>query len=355
MRHDQKNKPVIGISIGDVNGIGLEVIIKTFADQRMLQFCTPVIYGSLSVINYHRKALNAQGFNFQQIRSINEVHHRKVNLLNCWEDNIRINFGQPSSETGKYAFLSLKQMVDDAKEDKLDAIVTAPIDKFTIHSEDFNFPGHTEYLTEAFGCQESLMMLSGENFNIGVVTGHIPVSEIASRLSIELVYEKIRLMHESLKVDFGFRKPRIAVLGLNPHAGDGGVIGDEEKEIIIPAIEKAKAQDILAIGPYPADGFFGAHTYTGFDGILAMYHDQGLIPFKMLNFETGVNFTAGLPIVRTSPDHGTAYDIAGKNQANEQSFREAIYKACNIVESRQLYAEVNENPLQPQLIKEKEM
>jgi 4-hydroxythreonine-4-phosphate dehydrogenase len=355
MRQDHKHKPVIGISIGDVNGIGLEVIIKTFADPRMLQFCTPVIYGSLSVINYHRKAINAQGFNFQQIRSIDELQHRKVNLLNCWEDNVRINFGQPSKETGKYAFLSLQQMVNDAREAKLDAIVTAPIDKYTIHSEEFDFPGHTEYLTEAFGASNSLMMLSGESFNIGVVTGHIPVSEIASSLSVELVYDKIRLMHESLKVDFGIRKPRIAVLGLNPHAGDGGVIGTEEKDIIIPAIERAKEDDILAIGPYPADGFFGANTYCAFDGILAMYHDQGLIPFKMMNFESGVNFTAGLPIVRTSPDHGTAYDIAGKNQANEQSFREAVYKACNIVESRLLYAEVNEDPLQPQLIKEKEM
>ena len=349
------HKPIVGISIGDVNGIGMEVIIKTFADARMTEFCTPIIYGSGSAISYHRKAMEGVTFNTHQIREAREAHQNKVNLINCWPDAIRITPGQPSAEGGQYALLSLECMVNDAKEGKLDAMVTAPIDKHTIQSETFKFPGHTEYLAHAFGGVDTLMFLAGEDFKIGVVTGHIPLKDVAGKITKELILKKIKMMNKSLKIDFGVRKPKIAVLGLNPHAGDGGLLGNEEIELIAPAIELAKKEDLVVYGPYPADGFFGAHTYHSFDGILAMYHDQGLIPFKYANFEKGVNFTAGLPVVRTSPDHGTAYNIAGKNEANEQSFREAVYLACEIVKNRNLYAEVNKNPLKSQFVKEREV
>jgi 4-hydroxythreonine-4-phosphate dehydrogenase len=352
--HSENNKPVIGISTGDANGIGLEVIIKTFADARMLEFCTPVIYGSLSLLNYHKKTIEGINFNAHQIREIKEAHPNKVNLINCWQDTIRITLGQPSEETGRFALLSLEAMVNDAREGKLDAIVTAPIDKHTIQSEDFKFAGHTDYLAEAFNKSESLMVMDGEHFRVALVTGHIPVHEIASRITADAVYRKIKLMIQSLIVDFNIRKPKIAVLGLNPHAGDTGLLGTEENEMIMPAIERARKEDLLVFGPYPADGYFGAHTYHNFDATLAMYHDQGLVPFKFANFEKGVNFTAGLPVVRTSPDHGTAYDIAGKNLANEQSFREAVYLACEIVKNRRLYTEVNKNPLKSQMVKEKD-
>jgi len=349
------DKPKIGISIGDANGIGPEVILKTFADARINDFCTPIIYGSSSTLAYHRKTIEGNNFNPYLIKDIREMNHNRVNLINCWQETIKITLGEPSQETGKYALMSLEAMVKDAKEGLLDAIVTAPIDKHTIQSETFAFPGHTEYLTKAFGLEDSLMILSSEEFRIGVVTGHIPLLDVPGRISSDLILKKLKLMHTSLKVDFNIRKPKIAVLGLNPHAGDGGLLGKEEIEIITPAIENAKYKDVLVYGPYPADGFFGAHTYHNFDGILAMYHDQGLIPFKFANFNSGVNFTAGLPVVRTSPDHGTGYDIAGKNQANEQSFRESIYLACDIVKNRRMYAEVNKNPLKSQLAKEREV
>jgi 4-hydroxythreonine-4-phosphate dehydrogenase len=349
------DKPKIGISIGDANGIGPEVILKTLSDARINEFCTPIIYGSSSTLAYHRKTIEGNNFNPYLIKDVREMNHNRVNLINCWQETIRITLGEPSEETGKYALISLEAMVKDAKDGLLDAIVTAPIDKHTIQSDTFKFPGHTEYLTQAFGLEDSLMILSSEEFRIGVVTGHIPLLDVAGRINSDLILKKLKLMHTSLKVDFNIRKPKIAVLGLNPHAGDGGLLGKEEIEIITPAIETAKYKDVIVYGPYPADGFFGAHTYHNFDGILAMYHDQGLIPFKLTNFESGVNYTAGLPVVRTSPDHGTGYDIAGKNQANEQSFRESIYLACDIVKNRKLYAEVNKNPLKSQLAKEREV
>jgi 4-hydroxythreonine-4-phosphate dehydrogenase len=348
-------KPVIGISIGDANGIGLEVIIKTFADARMLEFCTPIIYGSLSVINYHRKTIEGIVFNANQVRDVREAHPNKVNLINCWTETMRITMGEASEEAGKYALISLDAMLNDAREGRLDAIVTAPIDKHSIQSEEFRFPGHTEYLTSAFSLDDSLMFLCGEHFKLGVVTGHIPLSAVSANITEDRIYKKIRLMAQSLKTDFNIRKPKIAVLGLNPHAGDSGLLGSEEADLITPAIERANKSDIMAFGPFSADGYFGAHSYHNFDGTLAMYHDQGLIPFKYANFETGVNFTAGLPVVRTSPDHGTAYGIAGKNEANEQSFREAVYLACDIVKNRKLDIEVNKNPLKSQLVKEKEL
>ena len=352
--HNENQKPIIGISLGDANGIGPEVIIKALADARMLEYCTPVIYGSLSVINYHRKTMEGVAFNANQIREVKEAHPNRINLINCWQETIRITLGTASEETGRYALMSLEAMMADAREGKLDAIIIAPIDKATIQSDTFKFAGHTEYITQALGKEDSLMFLHGEHFKLAVATGHIPLKEVAEKITSELIYKKIKLMHQSLKVDFNIRKPKIAVLGLNPHAGDNGLLGTEDIDIIAPAIARAKKEDLIVFGPYPADGYFGAHTYHQFDGTLAMYHDQGLIPFKFANFETGVNFTAGLPVVRTSPDHGTAYNIAGKNEANEQSFREAIYLACDIVKNRRMQIEVTKNPLKSQLVKEKE-
>jgi 4-hydroxythreonine-4-phosphate dehydrogenase len=355
MSSDEYTRPVLGISIGDLNGIGPEVIIKTFSDPRMLQFCTPVIYGSMNALNYHRKAIDARAFNVTQVKDINEIHTRRLNLITCWQENPRIEFGQKSAESGHHAWLALKAMVEDAKWGKLDGMVTAPIDKHSIQNENFSFPGHTEYLMESFGMQDSLMFLIGEEFKIGVVTGHIPLSEVADAISSEKVLSKIRIMHESLITDFGIPNPKIAVLGLNPHAGESGLLGSEEEESITPAIEAARNEGILSMGPYPADGFFGTHMHHNFDGILAMYHDQGLVPFKLLHFEKGVNYTAGLPVVRTSPDHGTAYAIAGKNMANEQSFREAVYLACDVLRQKKAHEEMNRNPLQSQVSKEKEI
>ncbi|RYD77130.1 MAG: 4-hydroxythreonine-4-phosphate dehydrogenase PdxA [Sphingobacteriales bacterium] len=355
MNIEQNRKPLIGISCGDLNGIGLEVIIKTFSDLRMLDYCTPVIYCAGATLTFARKIFDAKTFNFNQIKEVREARPDKINVVNAWQDNPRINFGQPSTESGKYAWISLQAMAEDASLGLLDAIVTAPIDKHTIQSEEFNFPGHTEYLTDKFGAENSLMFLVGEHFKIGVVTGHIPLSEVPRKISEQSILTKLQLMNTSLERDFNIRKPKIAVLGLNPHAGEEGLLGPEEVETITPAIETAKEKGIMAFGPFPADGFFGSRLYNSFDGILAMYHDQGLTPFKLLNFETGVNYTAGLKVVRTSPDHGTAYNIAGKNVADESSFREAVFMAATIVKNRALYIEVNENPLRSQLVKEKEM
>lgn len=350
-----EKKPVIGITIGDLNGIGPEVIIKCFSDPRMLDMCTPVLYGNTSALNYHRKALDSRNFNFSQINSIAEARVKRFNLLNAWQDNVRITIGEPSEETGHYAMISLQAMMEDALDGKLDGIVTAPINKNTVHSEAFPFKGHTTWLAESMDARSFLMFMVSDDIKIGLVTDHVPIEQVSANLSIETILDKIRLMHYSLVIDFNIRKPKIAVLGLNPHAGEDGLLGDEEITIIRPAIELAKEEDIMAIGPYAADGFFGTHQYHAFDGILAMYHDQGLAPFKLLNFEKGVNYTAGLRVPRTSPDHGTAYAIAGKGIANEQSFRESIYTLCDIIAHRRLYDEVNENPLQNQILKEKEV
>ena len=354
MSNEDRDKPILGITIGDINGIGPEVVIKTFSDARMLQFCTPVIYASQPVLNYHRKIIDAKNFNVNMIRNASEAHPRRINLVSCWPDNIRISAGTPSQEAGQFAFQALSMAANDAKEGKLQGLVTAPIDKHTIQSEEFPFPGHTEFLTSVFGMSDSLMFLTGEYFRIGVVTGHVPLAQVSSHITKEKVLSKIRLMNTSLVQDFGIRKPRIAVLGLNPHAGENGLLGTEEQESIIPALATARENGLLAFGPFPADGFFGSQMNKAYDGILAMYHDQGLVPFKLMNFEGGVNYTAGLPIVRTSPDHGTAYSIAGKNIANEQSFREAVYVACEIIRTRKLHVEVNANPLQSMMVKEKE-
>jgi len=338
-------KVKIGISIGDVNGIGLEIIIKTLIDHRVYDYCTPVVYGHTKVASFYRRTIEANEFNFNVINHASQAQHKRANMINCWEEDVRIEPGVINKEAGKFAFLSLQRATNDLIEGHIDALVTAPINKDTIQNEEFHFPGHTEYLQERAGAPDSLMFLVSDTLRVGVVTGHIPVADVARSITVEKILSKLRLMNASLQNDFWIRKPKIAVLGLNPHAGDNGVIGNEEQTTIIPAIEEARANDILALGPYPADGFFASGTYLQFDAVLAMYHDQGLIPFKQVAFESGVNFTAGLNIIRTSPDHGTAYDIAGKNRASEVSFREALFTAIHVVKHRRETAELNENPL----------
>lgn len=340
-----EEKIIVGISQGDINGIGLEVIIKTFLDPQMLEVCTPVIFGSNKTASFHRKALNIEDFSFNLIRDISEINHKRANIINVYEEDVIIELGAQTEAGGKYALKSLEAAAYALSQNQIDVLVTAPINKENIQSPDFKFPGHTEYLDEKFGTGNSLMFLVSDNLRVAVVTGHIPVTRVAQELTTEKIIKKIQVLNNSLIQDFSIRKPKIAVLGLNPHAGDNGVIGNEEQQIIIPAINKTKEEGMLVYGPYPADGFFGNGTYKNFDAVLAMYHDQGLIPFKTIAFNSGVNFTAGLPIVRTSPDHGTAYDIAGKNIASEESFRRAIYMAVDIYKTRKQYEEITSNPL----------
>ncbi|HVW96770.1 MAG TPA: 4-hydroxythreonine-4-phosphate dehydrogenase PdxA [Mucilaginibacter sp.] len=337
----------IGISIGDVNGIGLEIIIKTLADSRIYDYCIPIVYGHTKVASFYRRNTHVDDLNFFVINQASESRrdHKKPNMINCWDEDVKIEPGKANAEVGKFSFLSLERATSDLINGHIDALVTAPINKDVIQSDQFNFPGHTEYLQERDGAADSLMFLVSDTLRVGVVTGHIPLAKVAQSISAEKIVTKLKLMNDSLKNDFWIRKPRIAVLGLNPHAGDNGLIGDEEKNIIVPALEEARNQNILAFGPYAADGFFANGSYLQFDAVLAMYHDQGLIPFKHIAFESGVNFTAGLNFVRTSPDHGTAYDIAGKNQASEVSFREAMFTAMHIVKRRRETLELQENPL----------
>jgi 4-hydroxythreonine-4-phosphate dehydrogenase len=342
MKHD---KMIIGISHGDINGIGYEVIMKTLMEPRILEMCTPIVYGSPKVAAYHKKALNLETFNFNHIRSASEADPRKANIINCVDDNVRVELGRSSEMAGEASYMALEKAVDDLKRGEIDALVTAPINKDNIQSEKFHFPGHTEYLAGQFNVRGHVMLMVGESMKVGVVVGHTPLAEVASRITKAAIVGKLRIINQSLEKDFLVRRPRIAVLGLNPHAGDNGLLGREEIEIIIPAIQQAKDEGIIAVGPYPADGFFGSGDFVKFDAILAMYHDQGLIPFKMAAFERGVNFTAGLPVIRTSPAHGTAYDIAGEDKASPESFREALYLAIDIYKNRALYAEISKNPL----------
>ncbi len=335
----------IGISIGDVNGIGLEVIIKTLMEAEVYKYCTPIVYGHTKVASFHRKAADIHEFIFQVVPDASQAHSGKPNMINCWEEDVKIELGVANETGGKYALLSLKKATDDLVSGKIDALVTAPINKHNIQSEEFKFPGHTEFIQEKAGGQDALMFMISEDFKVGVVTGHIPVKDIANHITVENIVSKLKLMNQSLKNDFWVEKPKIAVLGLNPHAGDNGLLGKEEQEIIIPAIEAAAEAGVFAFGPFPADGFFGNQAYAKFDAVLAMYHDQGLIPFKSMSFNSGVNFTAGLPVVRTSPDHGTGYDIAGKNLAVPASFREALFAAIHIVKSRREQAELTTNTL----------
>lgn len=338
------SKIKVGISIGDLNGIGMEVIIKTFKDSRMMDFCTPIVFGSSKVASIHRKAVELQDFNFYNINTIIEAKENKVNLLNCWKEDIDINFGAATTTSGEYAFQSMKLACDALKEEKIDVLVTAPINKASIQEKIRNFVGHTEFLQGNFE-GEALMIMVSEIMKIAFVTGHVPLTEVKKAITIENIISKTKKLNASLLQDFGIRKPKIAILGLNPHAGEEGLLGDEEKEIITPTIKQLKDEGIMAFGPYPADSFFTPKNLTAFDGILSMYHDQGLTPFKTLSFSEGVNYTAGLNIVRTSPVHGTAIEIAGKGEANEQSFREAVFMACDIFKKRAEFKEISSNPL----------
>lgn len=343
------NQIKIGITHGDINGVGYELILKTFSDDRLLELFVPVIYGSSKSASYHRKVLNSSPVNFNIINDASECVEGKFNLVNCIKEEVRIEIGKSSSAAGEAAYVALDLATKDLAESKIDVLVTLPITKESIQSKDFNFPGHTEFLQDRFKTDDdALMILASNQMRMALVTTHLPISEVSGKLSKELVLNKIKTLDLSLKRDFRVELPRIAVLGLNPHAGENGLLGKEENEIIAPAVREAQDAGYLCAGPYAADGFFGNGTYRRFDAILAMYHDQGLIPFKTLSMGEGVNFTAGLPIVRTSPDHGTAYDIAGKGLASENSFREALYMAKDIYLNRFAYDEARKDPLKKQ-------
>lgn len=350
-----KRKIRVGITHGDINGVGYEVILKTFSNPDMLELCTPIVYGSAKVATYHRKALALPNVSFTSINSAKDADPDKLNILNCTDDDVKVELSVPTQEAGKAALDALLRVVEDYKEGLIDVIVTAPINKNTIHSEEFHFAGHTEFFEDRLGegCK-SLMVLVKDDLRMALATNHLPISEISEALTKDVLKEKILLFNNSLKGDFGISAPRIAVLALNPHAGDGGLIGHEEIDTIIPVIDELKQENVICYGPYPADGFMGAGTYKHFDGVIAMYHDQGLAPFKVLAMDSGVNFTAGLPVVRTSPAHGTAYDITGKGLANEESFREAVYMAIDIFRYRMSEKAIKANPLRKQYYEKKD-
>ena len=336
----------LGISIGDLNGIGSEIVLKTFDDSRMLDFCTPVIFANSKVINFLKKHYKLS-LHFQGIDQPSNAIDGKVNVVNVWKENVNINFGEEDPKIGEYAFRSLEAATSALKNDDIDVLVTAPINKATIQSEKFNFPGHTDYLAKELG-GESLMFMITDNLKVGLLTDHVALKDIATVITPELIEKKISTIQETLKKDFRVRKPKIAVLGINPHSGDNGLIGKEDEEILKPTIKKLRDKGDLVFGPYAADSFFGTKNYQNFDAVVASYHDQGLIPFKTLSFGRGVNFTAGLNKVRTSPDHGTAFEIAGKNEANINSFKEAVFKGMEIFKAREEYSELTENPLKKQ-------
>lgn len=349
LSQESEQSPIrVGISIGDINGIGPEVIIKALRNPDMLIGCTPIIYASSKLLTAHKKLIDDDLFIFQGVNDATEAQDKKVNIVACWSEVADIEIGKATKNGGKHAFLSLEKATQDLAAGKIDVLVTAPISKETIHQAGFEFPGHTEYLAHLSGVDEALMMMVTDDLRVALVTSHIPLKDVPNVINENIVLDKIKKLNNSLIKDFGIVRPRIAVLGLNPHAGERGSMGTEESEIISPAIQKAMEKGILTFGPYPADGFFGSRHYLKFDAVLAMYHDQGLTGFKSLAFDNGVNFTAGLPIVRTSPDHGTAFDIAGKGIANEQSMRSAIYLAMDIYKTRKFIKEINSNPLQPQ-------
>jgi 4-hydroxythreonine-4-phosphate dehydrogenase len=336
----------VGISIGDINGIGVEVILKAFSDKRILDFMTPIIYGSSKVISHHKKALNNNELNYIKLDGDKEIKGKNIYIKNCWEEDVKITLGEATKEGGKYAVESLKQASKDLAEGKIDVLVTAPIHKHNVQSDEFNFPGHTEYLANMANVDKALMIMVGDTLKVAVVTGHIPLKDVSVSLTKDAILNSLEQLNNSLIKDFNIVRPKIAVLGLNPHAGDKGLLGEEEQNVITPAINLAKGKDVLAFGPYSADGFFGSASFLEYDAVLAMYHDQGLIPFKSISFGNGVNYTAGLPIVRTSPDHGTAFGIAGEGKASETSFRNALFLAVEIYQNRKRYKELNENPLQ---------
>ncbi len=338
----------VGISIGDINGIGPEVIIKSLLDNRILLDCTPIIYASTKTLSYHKKLINENDFMYQSCKSSSEAQNRKINIVNVWNDEIEFEIGKGTETSGKYAFQSLEKATEDLAAGKIDVLVTAPISKDAISKAGFQFPGHTEYLAHLAGMDDALMMMVSDSLRVALVTSHLPLKDVPAMLTRDKILQTIKALDASLKKDFGITRPKIAVFGVNPHAGENGKMGVEEAEIISPAINAAKAEDIFAFGPFPADGFFGSSARSQYDGILAMYHDQGLAAFKALAFDDGVNFTAGLPVVRTSPDHGTAFDIAGKNEANPQSMRSAIYLAMDIFKTRQFLKDSSANPLKSQ-------
>ena len=348
----EERKIRVAITQGDTNGVGYEVILKVFSDPNILELCTPIIYGSPKIASYHRKTLNLD-VPYTIINHAEEARDGRVNLLACFDDEIKIEMGQPSQEAGAAALKALDRAMTDYRSELYDVLVTAPINKATIQSPGFHFPGHTEYIETSVGeGQKALMILMNETLRVALVTTHLPIKDIAKAITKEGIIEKATIFHKALKRDFRISSPRIAVLSLNPHAGDNGLLGSEEKDIILPAIEELADKGIQAFGPFAADGFFGSGAYDHFDGVLAMYHDQGLAPFKTIALESGVNYTAGLPIVRTSPDHGTAYDIAGKGIADENSMRQAIFTAIDVFRNRQFYDEPLQNPL-PKLFHEK--
>ena len=340
---DKSEKIKLGISIGDFNGIGIEIIVKTFLDKRMLDFCTPIIFGSAKVISAYQKNMNIN-VPFNGIKHIEKAIHGKINILNLWKEDIEMDLGNPTDISGNYAFKSLKAATKSLANGEIDVLVTAPINKDNIQSEDFKFPGHTEYLESELN-GESLMILMTDTLRIGLITGHIPVSQVADTINPELIEKKVEILYSTLVQDFAISKPKIAILGLNPHCGDNGVIGLEDDEIIKPTITKLQNEGKIVYGPFAADSFFGSENYKNFDAVLAMYHDQGLAPFKTLSFGEGVNFTAGLDKVRTSPDHGTAYDLVGKDSANINSFKEAVFRGIQVFRTRKEYNSLTKNVL----------
>lgn len=326
-------KVKIGISIGDINGVGPEVIIKTLSDERILNFCTPIIYGSSKVISYYKNIVDPS-FKFTNCNDASKAKNDAVSIINCWNDDVSIKMGEATEESGKCAHIALDKACSDLIDHKIDALVTAPINKKAMQMTNFGYPGHTEFLAAKLNSADNLMMLVSENIRVALVTNHLPVSDISKKISKKLLKSKLIMLHNSLKDDFGIEKPKIAMLGLNPHAGDHGAIGDQEESILKPIILEAKKAGKLVMGPFPADGFFGSNMNRNYDAILGMYHDQGLIPFKIMSFGAGVNYTAGMDYIRTSVDHGTAYDIVGQNKANPQSMRLAIYEAIDIYRNR---------------------
>ncbi len=338
-------KPKIGISIGDINGIGLEVILKTLQNPKIAEMCTPIIYGSSKVVSYHKNLVSIEDFAYSSVRSAEQADVDKVNIINCWQDNVNITLGKVSDVGGIYAMKSLEAAVADLKKGAIDGLVTAPIHKKAMQLAGFPFPGHTEYITQELGAKQSVMLMVSDSIRVGLVTNHLPLKDVASAITKDLIIRKATILRDALKIDFGIEKPTIAIMGLNPHAGDEGVLGQEEQTIIEPAIAELKHRGILAFGPYAADGFFGSSQYTKFDAILAMYHDQGLVAFKSLAFGAGVNFTAGLTGIRTSPDHGTGFDIVGKNEADPSSFRKALYMAIDTARHRSEYIAMHADPV----------
>lgn len=343
-------KLIVGITQGDGNGIGYEVIIKALADERILDMFTPVVYGSSKIFGFYRKQLhNIDNLPTNVISSAKDLHPKRINIVNCLPDNVFVEPGQPTSESAKSAMTALEAAVADIKAGLIDVLVTAPFNKRAMVNEGFGYTGHTEYLENQFDVDEVEMIMVCDSLKVGVVTGHIPLRDVPASITGEKILRKLRIMKNSLRRDFGISEPKIAVLGLNPHCGDGGLLGDEETEIILPAVKAAVKEGILAFGPYSPDGFFGLGNYARFDAVLAMYHDQGLEPFKALAFERGVNFTAGLPIVRTSPDHGTAYDMAGRDQADPRSMMASIFTAIDIFNSRRAFDELHEGRMKIEL------